>query len=110
MGTASCSVTYAITGQWQGGFQGDVTVRNTGSGTVDGWTLRWAFADGQQITQGWGGTFSQTGSAVTVTNAAYNATIAAGGTASFGFLGTLPATANNKPTAFTLNGAACTTA
>jgi hypothetical protein len=51
-----CSVTYSVTGQWGGGFQGDVKVTNTGSVPVNGWTLQWSFADGQVISQLWNGT------------------------------------------------------
>jgi hypothetical protein len=43
---------------------------------------------------------------VRATNASWNGTIAAGATVSFGFLADAPG-ANNRPTAFTLNGAAC---
>lgn len=52
----------------------------------------------------------QGGSTVTATNGSYNATIAPGGTASFGFLGSMAAGTNGTPTGFTLNGATCTTA
>ena len=53
-----------------------------------GWTLRWAYAAGQTVTQAWNASASQTGSAVTVTNASWNGAIATNGTASFGFNGT----------------------
>lgn len=109
-GAASCSVTYTVSGQWSGGFQGDVTVHNTGGTTVNGWTLTWSFADGQQISQGWNASFAQAGSTVTATNASWNATIAPGGSASFGFIGSLTGSTNSKPTSFTLNGAACAAA
>ena len=52
----------------------------------------------------WGVT--QSGSAVTATNASYNAAIAPGGNAQFGFQGTW-ASNDANPTAFTLNGTAC---
>lgn len=52
------------------------------------------------------GTAAQTGAAVTVTNASCNGTVAAGGKASFGFLGSWHA-ADSTPSAFTLNGVAC---
>jgi endo-1,4-beta-xylanase len=105
--TGTCRVTYAITSQWQGGFQGDVKITNTGTSTVNGWTLRWSFANGQQITQIWNATNTQTGAAVAVSNASWNASLVAGASASFGFLGSWSGT-NAKPTVFTLNNTTCT--
>ncbi|GAA5015652.1 hypothetical protein GCM10025734_64630 [Kitasatospora paranensis] len=107
-GTASCEVTYAVSSQWGGGFGANVTVRNTGSTAVNGWTLRWAFADGQTVGSLWNGSWTQTGANVAVTNLSYNGALAAGGgSTSFGFNGTW-GSANSKPSAFTLNGASCT--
>ncbi|UBU14952.1 cellulose binding domain-containing protein [Nonomuraea gerenzanensis] len=82
-----CTATYQATGQWQGGFQGEVTVKNTGTTPRSAWTVAWTFANGQQITQLWGGTLSATGSSVTVRNAAWNGTLAPGASTTFGFLG-----------------------
>ncbi|MEO3871669.1 cellulose binding domain-containing protein [Nonomuraea sp. B12E4] len=90
-----CTATYRNTGQWQGGFQGEVTVRNTGTAPRSSWTVRWTFAGGQQITQIWGGTLSAGGSAVTVQNASWNGLLTPGASTTFGFLaswnGTNPA-------------------
>jgi alpha-galactosidase len=83
-----------------------VTIRNTGTAPVNGWSLRWSFADGQQLNQAWGATYSQSGAQVTATNAAWNASISPGATASFGFISSWSGT-NTKPTAFTLNGSEC---
>ncbi|MEU4163635.1 endo-1,4-beta-xylanase [Actinoplanes sp. NPDC026670] len=106
-GTGSCAVTYRITGSWPGGFQGDVKVANTGSAALTSWKLAWQFTGGQQISQLWGGAHTQSGAAVTVSNAAWNGSIAAGGSTSFGFLGSWTGS-NPVPAAFTLNGTACT--
>ncbi len=105
----TCSVGYRVIGEWPGGFQGEITLRNTGAAAVDGWTLGFAFADGQTVTNMWGGTATQSGGAVSVTPASYTSTIAAGGSVTVGFTGTLTG-ANAAPTAFTLNGATCTAA
>ncbi|HET8840302.1 MAG TPA: cellulose binding domain-containing protein [Ktedonobacteraceae bacterium] len=103
-----CSVHYAITNQWQGGFGAAFTITNTGSTAINGWNLQFAFPNGQTITQLWNGSFTQSGSAVTITNASYNGSIPAGGTISSepGFNGAWSGT-NGIPTAFTLNGVAC---
>jgi hypothetical protein len=103
---ASCSVHYAITNQWPGGFGTNVTINNTGSTTINGWTLTWSFANGQTITQLWNGSYTQSGGNVSVSNASYNGTIAPGGNTNFGFNGSWNGT-NAAPAAFSLNGTAC---
>ncbi|WP_175609373.1 cellulose binding domain-containing protein, partial [Streptacidiphilus griseoplanus] len=56
----------------------------------------------------WNGTYTQSGATVSVADAGYNKSLAAGGgTASFGFTGSWTGS-NSKPAAFTLNGASCT--
>ncbi|MFF1296124.1 MULTISPECIES: cellulase family glycosylhydrolase [unclassified Streptomyces] len=104
----NCSVGYRVVGEWQGGFQGEITIRNTGTAAVNGWTLGFSFANGQTVSNMWGGTPTQTGAAVSVTPASYTSTIPAAGSVTFGFIGTKGAT-NTAPTAFTLSGSACTT-
>jgi cellulase/cellobiase CelA1 len=103
----ACRVSYTVVNQWSGGFQADVKITNTATSTVNGWTLRWSFANGQQITQIWNAAQVTSGAAVAASNLSYNGTIAASGTVSFGFLGNWTGT-NAKPTAFTLNNTACT--
>ncbi|MFD5710120.1 cellulase family glycosylhydrolase [Streptomyces pharetrae] len=104
---AGCAVGYRVVNQWPGGFQGEITVRNTGTTGINGWTLAFTFPDGQTITNMWGGTPAQNGTAVTVAAASYTAGIPASGSVTLGFTGTR-ATANTAPTAFALNGTACT--
>jgi mannan endo-1,4-beta-mannosidase len=104
----NCSVGYRVVGEWQGGFQGEITIRNTGTAAVSGWTLGFSFANGQTVSNMWGGTPTQTGGAVSVTPASYTSTIPAAGSVTVGFIGTKGAT-NTAPTAFTLSGSACTT-
>jgi xyloglucan-specific exo-beta-1,4-glucanase len=108
----SCRVAYNITGQWNPNFQGDVTVTNLSTTPVNGWTLRWTFANGQQINQIWNASFTETpAGAVAVTNVGYNGTIPAnGGTANFGFISSWNQSTNAKPTSFTLNNVACSIA
>ena len=103
----TCQVAYARTSEWAGGFTANVTITNTGTTAVNGWTLTFSFPGDQKITNAWSATTTQSGAAVTATNAGYNGAIAPGGTTSFGFQGTW-ATSDASPTAFTLNGTACT--
>jgi cellulase/cellobiase CelA1 len=95
--------------QWQGGFQAEVRITNTSTSTVNGWTVRWSFSNGQQITQIWNALQVTSGAFVAATNMSYNGTIAASASVTFGFLGSWT-TANAKPGAFSLNGTTCTVA
>ena len=89
------------------GFTASVTITNTGTSALNGWTLKFTFPGDQHITSAWNGTASQTGENVTITNASYNGTIAAGGNTSVGFQGTWT-NSDAAPTSFTVNGATCT--
>ena len=100
-----CRVSYSVTSQWQGGFGAAVTIDNLGD-PLTGWQLGWSFAAGQTVTQLWNGSVTQSGTQVTVANAAYNGNLPTGGSASFGFNASGPG--NPVPTSFSLNGVACT--
>jgi beta-xylosidase len=103
---AGCRVTYTVTNQWQGGFGADVTITNLGD-PLDGWQLSWAYTAGQTVTQLWNGSVTQSGGQVTVTNAAFNGSVATGASVAFGFNGAWTSS-NPAPATFTLNGVACT--
>jgi cellulase/cellobiase CelA1 len=49
------------------------------------WTLRWTFSGDREISDLWNGSYSQSGSTVTVNSLNYNGTIPAGG--SYGGMG-----------------------
>jgi cellulase/cellobiase CelA1 len=104
----ACTVTYSTQSQWTGGFVASVTIANPGTSPINGWTLGFTFPGDQKITNFWSGVVTQSGAAVSITNASYNATIAPGGTTSLGFQGTWTSS-DAVPTAFTLNGTVCTT-
>ncbi|WP_410810768.1 cellulose binding domain-containing protein [Micromonospora sp. 067-2] len=89
---SGCTAAYRIVGQWQGGFQGEVTVRNTGTVRTAGWTVGFRLANGQLISQTWNAELVQTGSAVTARNVSWNGALAPGAEATFGFLGSASGT------------------
>jgi hypothetical protein len=106
----ACNVGYTITNQWQGGFGTALTISNTGTTAINGWSLTWTFANGQTIPSGslWNGNITQNGANVTVTNLSYDGAIPAGGSlASVGFNGTWNNVANTIPANFALNGVPC---
>ncbi|NUR50503.1 MAG: hypothetical protein HOV71_20440 [Hamadaea sp.] len=105
-GGGSCRVKY-VPNTWNTGFTADVTVTNTGSTTINGWTVAWTYSGNQKITSSWNATVTQSGQSVSARDLGYNGTLAAGASTAFGFQGTYSGT-NTSPSSFTLNGAACT--
>jgi cellulase/cellobiase CelA1 len=98
-------VNYSVTNSWPGGFQSAITINNTGSTAVSSWTLTWTFAGSQTINSLWNGSYTQSGSAVTVKSMSYNGSIAAGGNVSgIGFTANGTAT---TPASFAVNGTTC---
>ncbi|MER6758165.1 cellulose binding domain-containing protein [Micromonospora echinofusca] len=87
-GPGTCTATYRTVNSWPGGFQGEVVVANASTTTVDGWTVRLTLAGGQAISSLWNGTHTATTGDVTVRNAAYNGTLGANASTTFGFTAT----------------------
>ena len=95
-GTGGCTATYATASQWSNGFQGDVKV-TAGSTAITGWTVNMTWPGSQTVTQVWNATVSNNGATVIARNVGWNGSLAAGATASFGFLGSTNSF-NNVPT------------
>jgi cellulose 1,4-beta-cellobiosidase len=107
----ACEVDYTISPQNSSQFGAAINIKNNGSTTLSGWVLTWSFANGQTISGSWNGTVSQSGANVTVSEQSGQSweNIPANGSYSgFGFNGTWNGTTNAIPTAFSLNGTACT--
>ena len=100
-----CHVTYTP-GNWPGGFTANVTIANNGTSTINSWTLTFAFPGDHKITNAWNATVTQNGTSIAAANLGYNASIAPGGSQSFGFQGTWTAR-DTPPTAFSVNGTPC---
>jgi endo-1,4-beta-xylanase len=105
-GGGTCHVSYARTSEWPGGFVANVTIGNTGTATINGWTLRFTFPGDQKVTSAWNATVTQNGTSVTAVNLSYDATISPGGSTSFGFQGTWTSN-DTSPASFSVNGSAC---
>ena len=104
--TAGCSVDYAVSSQWQGGFGANVSITNLGD-PLTSWTLTWSFSAGQTVTQAWNTSLTQSGAAVTAKNVSYNGSVPTNGAVSFGFNGSWTGS-NPAPTSFAVNGVTCT--
>ncbi|MFC4531657.1 cellulose binding domain-containing protein [Sphaerisporangium dianthi] len=101
-------VTYTMSA-WNNGFTANIAITNTGTSTINGWTLAFTLPSGQTITSAWNVTFSPSSGQVSGTNVGHNGTIAPGATVEVGFQANHTGN-TSEPTAFTLNGVPCTVA
>lgn len=86
----TCTAVLRVVGSWPGGWQGGVTV-TAGSSMIGSWTTQLELPSGTSIQSGWSGTYSTSGSTVTVKNAAWNGLLGAGATTEYGFVASGPA-------------------
>ncbi|MDT5032708.1 MAG: hypothetical protein QOC94_2879 [Actinoplanes sp.] len=107
-GGGGCRVTYTPN-VWNSGFVANVSVANTGSSTVNGWTLGFTLPAGQQITSSWNAALTGSSGAVTAKNVSWNGTIGPNSSQAFGFQGTYSGSFS-APANFTLNGSPCSKA
>ncbi|GGQ87810.1 glycoside hydrolase family 18 chitinase [Streptomyces pilosus] len=99
----SATATYAKTQDWGSGFEGKWTVKNTGTTTINSWTVEWDFPSGTKVTSGWDATVTGSGDHWTAKNLGWNGTLAPGASVSFGFNGS----GSGAPTGCKLNGGSC---
>ncbi|MEV6923626.1 cellulose binding domain-containing protein, partial [Dactylosporangium sp. NPDC051485] len=102
----TCKVAYVKRSEWDAGFVATVTLTNTGSSQVTGWSLRFDYAAGQKVLSYWNAVASQDGVHVTVGSDGNHAVLAPGAAVTFGLQGTWKGS-NPNPVGFTLNGAPC---
>ncbi|MDT5034879.1 MAG: hypothetical protein QOE03_64, partial [Micromonosporaceae bacterium] len=91
---------FSVTSDWGSGWQGLYTITNGTAATVNTWSVGFDLPAGTTLGSSWDTLATQAGTHVTARNQTYNAPLAAGATATFGFL----ATGAGKPTNCTLNG------
>jgi mannan endo-1,4-beta-mannosidase len=84
--TGGCTATFRFVGTWQGGYQGEFTVLNTGTTTTNGWSVTLTLPSGQSTNNLWGGIRSANSGTITVTNESWNGRLAPNGTAVFGYV------------------------
>jgi Cellulose binding domain len=83
----TCALAAAVTASWPGGYQLQLTVTNTGSTALAGWTAGFGFADAaESVSNSWNATVTQSGTRVTAVNASYNGSVSPGGSATFGMV------------------------
>lgn len=83
---------FVLNNQWQTGYCGVIRIRNTGSNTVTGWQLRFSLGT-STLASSWNGTFSASGSQITVAPLDWNRILLPQSQAEVGFCangGSLP--------------------
>jgi endoglucanase len=83
-----CTATYTTQSEWGGGFVGSVTVTDTGTTALTGWTVTFTLGGDQKVTSAWNASLVQSIEYVTASNLGYNGSVAVGASTSFGFQGT----------------------
>jgi glucose/arabinose dehydrogenase len=91
---------------WGTGTTVDLTVTNTGTAPVDGWTLNFTLATGQTVVSDWNTDLTQLSNTVRAMNSSHNTTIAPGASVTLGYLANHTGDAS-APARFMLNGDAC---
>ncbi|MEU5035671.1 cellulose binding domain-containing protein [Streptomyces sp. G9] len=99
----SATATYTKKSDWGSGFEGQWTVKNTGTTALSSWTIEWDFPAGTAAGSAWDANLTKSGNHYTAKNLAWNGTVAPGASVSFGFNGT----GSGSPTGCKLNGASC---
>lgn len=80
----ACTARFRTVSSWQGSYQAEATVENTGSAALTGWSVDWDPA-GSTFTSLWNGSPTHAQDRATVRNAAFNGSLLPGATTSFGF-------------------------
>ncbi|WFE39054.1 cellulase family glycosylhydrolase [Micromonospora sp. WMMD998] len=102
--TGGCTATYKQINAWAGGFQGELTVKNTGTGAVNPWSVTWTWPSGVTLQSGWNATVTQSGTTVTAAAPGWSPSLAAGASVTVGFTANGTAAA---PATVKLNSATC---
>ncbi len=99
----SATATYVKKSDWGTGFEGQWTVKNTGTTALSSWTIEWDFPSGTAVGSAWDATVTSSGTHWTAKNLGWNGSVAPGASISFGFNGT----GSGSPTGCKLNGGSC---
>ncbi|MEU2052571.1 cellulose binding domain-containing protein [Streptomyces bungoensis] len=83
-GGPSCTARWTVSNAWNGGYQADVTVTNTGPAPVTGWSVHYTLPDGVSVSNLWNAAVDSSRPATTVRNVAYNGSLAPGASTGWG--------------------------
>jgi len=97
---SGCSITLTAQSQWATGYVIQPSaVKNTGSTTINSWTVTGTMPAGHAVTGFWNSTESVSGQTVTFHGVSFNSTLAPGATGEFGFQASRPSGNTALPTA-----------
>lgn len=97
-----CTATGTVQTQWNNGYVVQpVTVSNTGTATLNGWTVTFTLPTGHSVTGSWNATLTISGQTVTARSVNHNGTLAAGAATSFGFQASRPGGNTQTPSGYT---------
>lgn len=101
----SIGATFTSAGDWGTGHQVNVTVTNSGSTPVNGWTLEFDLPTGDAVTSSWDADVTRAGQHYTAKNKSWATTLAPGASLTWGYVAT---GSFKSPTTCSINGVACT--
>jgi Cellulose binding domain len=104
---AACEVDYRPY-PYSGGFTATVTLRNTGTVTINGWTFLFPVDDGVEVIEIWEAELVAPSGLVTARNQPHNPVLEPGGSLTIGFRARGAQQAH--PSTFTINTVVCTAA
>ena len=99
----SLTAAYTLVGEWSGQFQASYTITNGTSAAVSSWRVEFDLDAATTVTSSWDAVITRTGTHVVAGNTGYNAPLAAGASATFGFIARGPA----RPANCRINGGLC---
>ncbi|WP_440067019.1 fibronectin type III domain-containing protein [Streptosporangium sp. OZ121] len=77
--TGACAAVPTVQTQWSTGYViQPLTITNTGTSAITGWTVTFTLPAGHTLTGSWNGTTTVSGQTVTIRNVAHNGALAAG--------------------------------
>lgn len=80
----SATCVYSVTNDWGSGLTGAITITNKGTSAINGWTVGWAYAGSNRISNIWNATLTGT-NPYSATALSWNSSIQPGQNISFGF-------------------------
>lgn len=81
---SGCAVEFATSNDWGSGQVPNITLRNTGTAPINGWSLSWTESNDVTLGSAWSATVVQSGRSFVATPLSYNQTVPASGSVSFG--------------------------
>ncbi|MEV6037667.1 endo-1,4-beta-xylanase [Nonomuraea sp. NPDC052116] len=101
-GGGGCTAAGTVQTQWATGYVVQpVTVTNTGTSAITGWTVTFTLPAGHTLTGSWNATLTVSGQTVTAKNLAYNGNLAPNAGTTFGFQVSRPSGNTQTPSGYT---------